>query len=188
MNLTVNEQLFPTKKYYDGQLFTTKLLAKRIILFGIIRIKKVRILSSKHKRIKINDDRKGISETVAYYNKTKFGVDITDQMTRNSFNILNLVGINSWILYKETRELTKEYHEFIQEEKENLQGISNGQGNISHCEKHARYDCTKKIKQLHFAELIKNMFAITSYNKLTIPAEKNNIYYIKFVHRSNDWI
>ena len=40
------------------------------------------ILSTKHKYVKINNDRKRISETVAYYNKTKFGINITDQMAR----------------------------------------------------------------------------------------------------------
>ena len=44
--------------------------------------KKVIILSTKHKNVKINNDRKRIPETVAYYNKTKFGVDVTDQMAR----------------------------------------------------------------------------------------------------------
>ncbi|XP_043678207.1 uncharacterized protein LOC122633851 [Vespula pensylvanica] len=179
------------EKYYDDNIFTsallaTKLLIKRTILFGTIRnnkrelsqlaksakdelehfatvlyktnnctltiykskpAKKVTILSSKHKRIKINNDRKRIPATVAYYNKTKFG----DQMARKysvksksyrwpvqvSFNILDLTGINAWILYKETsrqnisrqqfllqiaEELIEEYHEFLQEEKEDLQG------------------------------------------------------------------
>ncbi|KAF7381254.1 hypothetical protein HZH68_016129 [Vespula germanica] len=58
-----------------------------------------------------------------------------------SFNILDWAGINVRILYKETsgqnisrqiaEELGKEYHEFLQEEKENLQGMSSGQVYIS---------------------------------------------------------
>ena len=51
---------------------------------------------------------------MSFYNKTKFGVDVTDQMARKYsvksgsrtwplqvfFNILDLAGINSWVLYK----------------------------------------------------------------------------------------
>uniref|UniRef100_A0A1A9UGH8 PiggyBac transposable element-derived protein domain-containing protein n=1 Tax=Glossina austeni TaxID=7395 RepID=A0A1A9UGH8_GLOAU len=59
---------------------------------------------------------KCLLESVSYYNNTKFGADMTDQMARkfttksNScrwplevcFNILDLAGINVWILYKQT--------------------------------------------------------------------------------------
>jgi hypothetical protein len=76
--------------------------------------KKVLILSTKHKNIKIGGDSKKLPETVFFYNKTKGGVDATDQMARKYtvksgsrrwplqvfFNILDLAGINSWILYK----------------------------------------------------------------------------------------
>ena len=55
-------------------------------------------------------------ETIEFYNSTKFGVDVTNQMARKYsvksksqrwplqvfFNILDLAGINSWILYQET--------------------------------------------------------------------------------------
>lgn len=74
------------------------------------------MLSSKHKNVKIKNDAKRVPETVAYYNKTKFGVDIVDQMARKYsvkagsrrwplqvfYNILDLAAINAWILYKET--------------------------------------------------------------------------------------
>ncbi|XP_033353066.1 uncharacterized protein LOC117235294 [Bombus vosnesenskii] len=59
---------------------------------------------------------KDLPETVEFYNKTKFGVNIARQMTTKYsvklgskrwplqvfFNILDLAGINAWILYKET--------------------------------------------------------------------------------------
>ncbi|KAF7380287.1 hypothetical protein HZH66_014642 [Vespula vulgaris] len=76
-----------------------------------------------------------------------------------SFNILDWAGINVWILYKETsgqnisrqqfllqiaEELAKEYHEFLQEEKENLQGMSSGQGNISYLRKTCQIRLRKK--------------------------------------------
>jgi CO dehydrogenase/acetyl-CoA synthase gamma subunit (corrinoid Fe-S protein) len=76
--------------------------------------KKVLILSSKHQNVKVDSlSYKKLPETVSFYNKTKFGVDVTDQMARKYtvksasrrwplqvfFNILDLAGINSWILY-----------------------------------------------------------------------------------------
>ena len=77
--------------------------------------KKIFILSLKHKIVKIRKSEKGLPETVEFYNKTKFGVDIADQMAKKYsvksgsrkwslqvfFNILDLAGINAWILYRE---------------------------------------------------------------------------------------
>ena len=54
------------------------------------------------------------TETVEFYNKTKCGVDVTDQMARKYsvkadtrrwpvavfYNILDLTGINAFVLYK----------------------------------------------------------------------------------------
>lgn len=42
--------------------------------------KKVTVLNSRYKCVKTEDNRKRVPETVTYYNKTKFGVDLTDQM------------------------------------------------------------------------------------------------------------
>ena len=78
--------------------------------------KKVLLLSTRHKHVKINSNTKKTPESIEFYNKTKFGVDVMDQMARKYstksssrrwplqvfFNILDLAGINAWILYKET--------------------------------------------------------------------------------------
>ncbi|GFS69276.1 HTH La-type RNA-binding domain-containing protein [Trichonephila clavipes] len=67
-----------------------------------------------------------LPETISFYNSRKFGVDIADQMVRKYsveagtrrwwpifafYNIIDLAGINSWILYKVTGNtlLAKEY-------------------------------------------------------------------------------
>ncbi|GFU68178.1 catenin alpha [Trichonephila clavipes] len=63
-----------------------------------------------------NNHPKKLPETISFYNSTKFSVDIADQMARNYsvkrqnqkerwqvyvfYTILDLAGINSWILYK----------------------------------------------------------------------------------------
>ncbi|KAF7401044.1 hypothetical protein HZH66_006228 [Vespula vulgaris] len=147
-----------------------------LIIYKSKPTKKVTILSWKHKSIKINNDRKRITETVVYYNKTKFGVNIIDQIARKYnvksksyrwpvlvfFNILDLTNINAWILYKETsgqniskqqfvlqivEELAKDYYEFLQEEKYKEHQVSNIIFHIR--EKRIRYDFAKKTKQLN---------------------------------------
>ena len=74
------------------------------------------MVNSIHKSIEIEKSNKCIPETIRFYNDTKFGVDVADQMTRKCnvkskscrwplqvfFNILDLAGINAWVLYKET--------------------------------------------------------------------------------------
>ena len=78
--------------------------------------KKVLLLSSMHKFVHIEKTGKCLPETIQFYNTTKYGVDMTDQMARKYsvksksnrwpvhvfFNILDLASINAWILYKET--------------------------------------------------------------------------------------
>ncbi|EFN78331.1 hypothetical protein EAI_07513, partial [Harpegnathos saltator] len=75
---------------------------------------KVLLLSTKHTSV-ILCDRKSIPETIKYYNKTKFGADVVDQMARKYsvkarsfrwplqvfYNILDLALMNAWILYRE---------------------------------------------------------------------------------------
>ena len=76
---------------------------------------KVLLLSTKHTGVRIEDNYKRVPETIAFNNKTKYDVDVVDQMTRKYsvkarsfrrpvqvfFNILDLVAINAWISYKE---------------------------------------------------------------------------------------
>ncbi|GFU78508.1 DDE_Tnp_1_7 domain-containing protein [Trichonephila clavipes] len=89
--------------------------------------KMVLLLSSLHPTVDVgNNHPKKLPETISFYNSTKFGVDIADQMARKYsvkagsrrwlvhvfHNILDLTGNNSWLLYKEVtgRKLTKRKH------------------------------------------------------------------------------
>lgn len=77
--------------------------------------KNVLLLSSMHRSVAVDNQKKRLPETVAYYNNTKYGVDVLDQMarrysTKNSsrrwpiqvfYNMLDLAGINAVILYRE---------------------------------------------------------------------------------------
>lgn len=76
--------------------------------------KKVLLLSSNHNSPKIEQNQKKLLETISFYNSTKFGIDIIDQMAKKYtvksgsrwwplqvfFNILDIGGINAWIMYK----------------------------------------------------------------------------------------
>lgn len=77
--------------------------------------KNVLLLSSLHSHVSVSESQKRTPETVQFYNETKFGVDVVDQMARMYstkagsrrwpmhifYNILDLAAINSWVLYKE---------------------------------------------------------------------------------------
>lgn len=68
-----------------------------------------------------------LPDFIQFYNKTKFGVDMTDQMARKYtvkssscrwplqifFNILDLAAINAWILYKEVTGMQIERKQFL---------------------------------------------------------------------------
>jgi hypothetical protein len=68
-----------------------------------------------------------LPESIQFYNSTKFGVDMVDQMARKYtvkassrrwplqifFNILDLAAINAWILYKETTGIQIQRKEFL---------------------------------------------------------------------------
>jgi len=67
-----------------------------------------------HSTIDIETNHKKLPETVQFYNKTKCGVDVLDQMacrysTRAAahrwpvqvfYNVLDLAAINAWIIYR----------------------------------------------------------------------------------------
>ncbi|XP_033319032.1 uncharacterized protein LOC117216437 [Bombus bifarius] len=113
-NITIDKQLFPTKV----RCRFTQYLPNKPDKFGI----KFWLASDVQTKYVVNGfpylgkSEKDLPETVEFYNETKFGVNIARQMiTKYSvklrskrwplqvfFNILDLAGINAWILYKET--------------------------------------------------------------------------------------
>src|SRR5882757_9199035 len=78
--------------------------------------KNVVLFSTLHPTETLDNTEKKKLETVQFYNSTKFGVDVLDQMARKYsvksssrrwpvqvfYNILDLAAINAWVLYKET--------------------------------------------------------------------------------------
>jgi len=100
-----------------SQRYSTQLLRQEGITLTVYRCKpskNVVIMSTLHTSIAVGGDPKKIPESIAFYNSTKFGVDIVDQMARKysvkagarrwpiqiCYNVLDLAAINSWILYK----------------------------------------------------------------------------------------
>ncbi|XP_068215907.1 piggyBac transposable element-derived protein 4-like [Palaemon carinicauda] len=116
-------------KSWKGQLYDTLLLKNKDTTLAINQSKKnktVFILSSLHRTVSIGDGQKKKPETVVYYNATKFGVDVLDQMAQNHskrcpsrrwpihvfYNILDLAIINAWILYSEVTGEKLSRHDF----------------------------------------------------------------------------
>ena len=79
-------------------------------------------------------------ETVLFYNKTKAGVDVVNQLTRKYFvkaasrrwpihvffNVIDLALINSWILFRDIRKSGVSSRKFAQRVVEELTGTTPG--------------------------------------------------------------
>jgi hypothetical protein len=91
------------------------------------RNKNVFIFSTLHRSVAIDGTEKKKPETIQFYNATKFGVDVVDQMARKYsvkassrrwpvqvfYNVLDLAAINAWVLYKETTNKRISRRKFI---------------------------------------------------------------------------
>jgi len=89
--------------------------------------KSVYILSTQHAGCKTQPDGKKKPETILYYNDNKFGVDVLDAMCRQMstkagcrrwplavfYNILDLAGVNAWILFKKATGSTMYRRNFL---------------------------------------------------------------------------
>jgi hypothetical protein len=107
-------------KVGKDELYSTKLLKNEesgstLTIYQGKKKKNVIILSSMHSNVTISSNEKKTPETVSFYNETKYGVDIIDQMARKYsvkassrrwpvhtfYNILDFAAINAWIIYKQ---------------------------------------------------------------------------------------
>jgi len=99
--------------------------------------KNVRLLNTLHSTIDIETNRKTLRKTVQFYNKTKFGVDILDQMARRYstkaaarrwsvhvfYSILDLAAINAWIIYRGVTGEEMSRHAFLRQLAEELREV-----------------------------------------------------------------
>ena len=124
------------KNLRDEQ-YATRLYKSEDILLTVYQgkpKKNVLLLSTLHTDVATADNEKKTPETVKCYNKTKYGVDVVDQMARkytvrtmtrrwpvHSFqNTLDLAAINAWVLYKEINSIKTSRRQFLQNLAEEL--------------------------------------------------------------------
>ena len=109
-------ELPPICKDTTPKRFSSKVLIngqKTLTIYRCKPKKNVCILSTVHRRVEIGDNEKKLPETVQYYNSTKCGVDVLDQMSRLYttrspsrrrpvyifYNVLDFAAINAFILF-----------------------------------------------------------------------------------------
>ncbi|CAK6973186.1 piggyBac transposable element-derived protein 4-like [Scomber scombrus] len=117
---TVNKarrEIPPSVQQQRGELFSTMVLKYERTTLTIYQgkpRKNVALLSSMHQSVSIGSDPKKKPETVSFYNSTKFGVDVLDEMARLYsvkgatrrwpvavfYNLLDMAAINAHILYQ----------------------------------------------------------------------------------------
>ena len=133
---------------YDGQMAIT------LTFYQCKAANNVAVLNSLHLDILVssNENPKKKPNSVLYYNKTKVGVDLYDQMTRLYsvkaasrgwpvhvfYNVVDMALINSWILYKQVCQSIISRREFIQRVAEELTGSA---PTVS-CKQHAEEVCS----------------------------------------------
>lgn len=100
--------------------------------------KNVLMLSTMHPDVTISTSSKRKPETVLFYNSTKYGVDVVDSMSRKYtvkapsrrwpvhtfYNVLDLAGINAWVLYKIINGSTMKRRDFLLQLGEELGTLS----------------------------------------------------------------
>ncbi|KAJ8889038.1 hypothetical protein PR048_008532 [Dryococelus australis] len=130
----------PNAKDFKQQLYATYVHKHKDTILTVYQEKvnrNVILLSSLHPSVSIAEIEKKTPETIQYYNATKFGVDIMDQMERQYsvksvsrhwpvhvfFNMLDLACMNAWTLYEEVTGRKIKSWKFILELCEELRAV-----------------------------------------------------------------
>ncbi|XP_066961886.1 piggyBac transposable element-derived protein 4-like [Macrobrachium rosenbergii] len=134
----IRREIPPEIKTCKAPLHSTKILKNNNMTLTVYQgktNKNVLLLSTVHKNVSVSEEGKKIPDSVKYYNETKYGVDIIDQMARlystkvssrrwplqMFYNVLDLAGINAHIVYKEVTGKKVSRSEFILHLVEELQ-------------------------------------------------------------------
>ena len=109
------ETMMKSKPLYSTVVYQSPFNAT-LTIYKAKKAKLVYLLSSTHKTVCINETyKKKLPETIKYYNLSKVGVDVLDQMARYHtcksatrrwpvavfFNIIDCACINAFIIYRE---------------------------------------------------------------------------------------
>lgn len=117
-------------QYSKAPLYDTKIMKHNSITLTVYQgkaKKNVLVMSTLHPSTTIASNEKKLPETVEFYNSTKYGVDVVDQMARQYStrsgtrrwpvhvfqNILDFSAINAWVCYKETTKSNISRRNFI---------------------------------------------------------------------------
>jgi hypothetical protein len=104
----------PNMPQYSTALFKNSSNGSILTVYQCKPKRSVLLLSSLHFSVTVENVGKKVPETIKFYNATKYGVDVLDQMAKKYsvkagsrrwpvqvfYNVLDLASINSWILYK----------------------------------------------------------------------------------------
>ena len=134
----IRKEIPPEIKRSKESLYSSKILRhgnSTLTVYQGKRKKNVLLLSTVHQHVAIAGGTKQLPETVEYYNSTKYGVDILDQMARKYtskvssrrwplqvfYNVLDLAAINAYVIYKETTKIKISRRQFMLKLLEELQ-------------------------------------------------------------------
>ena len=138
------ELILKDKELYASEIFSSP-SGCSLTIYKAKKKKVVCILSSMHKNVKFDQcHKKKLPETIEYYNKSKVGVDVLDQMVRYHtsksstrrwpvavfFNILDCACINACIIYCLTTKLKLSRRQFMLELIKELSKPKDGVGSI----------------------------------------------------------
>ena len=132
-------------KTMKAPLHSTKILRNNNMTLTVYQgktNKNVLLLSTVHRTVKISEEGKKLPESVKYYNETKYGVDVIDQMARiystkvssrrwplqMFYNVLDLAGINAYVVYKEVTGKKISRREFLLKLIQELQMKNSNEG------------------------------------------------------------
>ena len=138
------ELIMKDKELYVSEIFSSP-SGCSLTIYKAKKKKIVCILSSMHRNVNIDQcHKKKLPETIQYYNKSKVGVDVLDQMARYHtgksstrrwpvavfFNILDCACINAYIIYCLTTKLKLSRRQFMLELIKELCKPKDGVGSI----------------------------------------------------------
>lgn len=131
---------------HDTQVFSHASGAS-LTVYQCKRSKSVILLSTLHRDVQIDTSTpKKKPETVLFYNKTKVGVDVVDQMVRMYsvkaasrrwpmhvfYNVIDMALLNGWILFREITGSSISRRKYIQQVADELTGASHSLQNQRH--------------------------------------------------------
>ena len=133
-----SEMTAPNLPLHESTFYWQSEAAAMFVKYQCQPKKCVGLLRTMHRAVSCTSDEKRKPTVITYYNANKVGVDIFDQMSRKLSvhsgsrrwpvavwaNILDIAGINSWILYRKATNSTISRRSFLLELIDELRKVS----------------------------------------------------------------